>query len=132
MIGGDLEVLEPIKDNDGLDHYRLSPQQHRNEFDKRGVMLCLPSHYVRKAHSRHTRTKIVRLYHRISHYRVIRDVQPGTSPISIHGRRAMSERVTYLISGYGPYATNLRHALRVCVSYFYEIRNDLHISMSRI
>lgn len=35
LIGGDLEVLEPIKYNDGLDHYRLSPQQLRNEFDKR-------------------------------------------------------------------------------------------------
>ncbi|EAY92798.1 hypothetical protein OsI_14602 [Oryza sativa Indica Group] len=37
LIGGDLEVIEPIKYNDGLDHYRLSPQQLRNEFDKRGA-----------------------------------------------------------------------------------------------
>ncbi|XP_058098806.1 ATP sulfurylase 2-like [Magnolia sinica] len=35
LIGGDLEVLEPIKYNDGLDHYRLSPQELRKEFDKR-------------------------------------------------------------------------------------------------
>ncbi|CAA2999181.1 ATP sulfurylase 2 [Olea europaea subsp. europaea] len=35
LIGGDLEVLQPIKYNDGLDHYRLSPQQLRKEFDKR-------------------------------------------------------------------------------------------------
>ncbi|XP_051122545.1 ATP sulfurylase 2 isoform X2 [Andrographis paniculata] len=35
LIGGDLEVLKPIKYNDGLDHYRLSPQQLRKEFDKR-------------------------------------------------------------------------------------------------
>ncbi|XP_047321927.1 ATP sulfurylase 2-like [Impatiens glandulifera] len=35
LIGGDLEVIEPIKYNDGLDGYRLSPQQLRNEFDKR-------------------------------------------------------------------------------------------------
>ncbi|XP_077246516.1 ATP sulfurylase 2-like [Tasmannia lanceolata] len=35
LIGGDLEVLEPIKYNDGLDHYRLSPQQLRKEFDRR-------------------------------------------------------------------------------------------------
>ncbi|XP_050364034.1 ATP sulfurylase 2 [Argentina anserina] len=35
LIGGDLEVLERIKYNDGLDNYRLSPQQLRNEFDKR-------------------------------------------------------------------------------------------------
>ncbi|KAL9674641.1 hypothetical protein QQ045_030913 [Rhodiola kirilowii] len=35
LIGGDLEVLLPITYNDGLDHYRLSPQQLRNEFDKR-------------------------------------------------------------------------------------------------
>ncbi|MCL7028666.1 hypothetical protein MKW94_022438 [Papaver nudicaule] len=35
LIGGDLEVLEPIKYNDGLDHYRLSPSELRQEFDKR-------------------------------------------------------------------------------------------------
>ncbi|KAK9271285.1 hypothetical protein L1049_026875 [Liquidambar formosana] len=35
LIGGDLEVLEPIKYNDGLDRYRLSPQQLRREFDRR-------------------------------------------------------------------------------------------------
>lgn len=35
LIGGDLEVLEPIKYNDGLDHYRLSPKQLREEFDSR-------------------------------------------------------------------------------------------------
>ncbi|XP_074279182.1 ATP sulfurylase 2-like [Silene latifolia] len=35
LIGGELEVLKPIKYNDGLDHYRLSPDQLRKEFDKR-------------------------------------------------------------------------------------------------
>lgn len=35
LIGGDLEVLKPIKYNDGLDHYRISPQQLRKEFDNR-------------------------------------------------------------------------------------------------
>ncbi|VFQ81923.1 unnamed protein product [Cuscuta campestris] len=35
LIGGDLEVLKPIKYNDGLDHYRLSPQQLRHEFERR-------------------------------------------------------------------------------------------------
>ncbi|CAL9075530.1 unnamed protein product [Musa acuminata var. zebrina] len=35
LIGGDLEVLEPIKYNDGLDQYRLSPRELRKEFDKR-------------------------------------------------------------------------------------------------
>lgn len=37
LIGGDLEVIEPIKYNDGLDHYRLSPRELREEFDKRGA-----------------------------------------------------------------------------------------------
>ncbi|GMI91315.1 ATP SULFURYLASE ARABIDOPSIS 1 [Hibiscus trionum] len=37
LIGGDLEVLKPIKYNDGLDHYRLSPKQLRQEFDRRGA-----------------------------------------------------------------------------------------------
>ncbi|KAI3942105.1 hypothetical protein MKW92_028552 [Papaver armeniacum] len=35
LIGGDLEVIEPIKYNDGLDQYRLSPSELRQEFDKR-------------------------------------------------------------------------------------------------
>ena len=37
LIGGDLEVLERIKYNDGLDHYRLSPAELRAEFEKRQV-----------------------------------------------------------------------------------------------
>lgn len=32
-----MEVLEPIKYNDGLDHFRLSPAQLRNEFEKRNA-----------------------------------------------------------------------------------------------
>eukprot|EP01018_Ginkgo_biloba_P013496 Gb_28514 [translate_table: standard] len=35
LIGGDLEVLERIKYNDGLDQYRLSPKELRREFLKR-------------------------------------------------------------------------------------------------
>lgn len=35
LIGGDLEVLEPIKYHDGLDHYRLSPADLRREFERR-------------------------------------------------------------------------------------------------
>ncbi|KAL1322925.1 hypothetical protein HN51_067932 [Arachis hypogaea] len=35
LLGGDLEVLKPIKYNDGLDNYRLSPKQLREEFDRR-------------------------------------------------------------------------------------------------
>lgn len=35
LIGGDLEFLERITYNDGLDHYRLSPKELRDEFEKR-------------------------------------------------------------------------------------------------
>ncbi|KFK23661.1 hypothetical protein AALP_AAs70636U000700 [Arabis alpina] len=37
LIGGDLEVLEPVKYNDGLDRFRLSPSELRNELEKRGA-----------------------------------------------------------------------------------------------
>ncbi|XP_076944043.1 ATP sulfurylase 1, chloroplastic-like [Bidens hawaiensis] len=37
LIGGDLEVIQPIKYNDGLDQYRLSPSQLRAEFEKRNA-----------------------------------------------------------------------------------------------
>ncbi|XP_042026341.1 ATP sulfurylase 1, chloroplastic-like [Salvia splendens] len=35
LIGGDLEVVKPIKYNDGLDRFRLSPSQLRHEFERR-------------------------------------------------------------------------------------------------
>lgn len=37
LIGGDLEVIEPIKYNDGLDHFRLSPAELREEFTRRNA-----------------------------------------------------------------------------------------------
>ncbi|KAF9607032.1 hypothetical protein IFM89_030805 [Coptis chinensis] len=37
LIGGDLEVIEPIKYSDGLDRFRLSPAELREEFTKRGA-----------------------------------------------------------------------------------------------
>ncbi|XP_044487110.1 ATP sulfurylase 1, chloroplastic-like [Mangifera indica] len=37
LIGGDLEVIEPIKYHDGLDHFRLSPAQLRQECTKRNA-----------------------------------------------------------------------------------------------
>ncbi|KAG5554602.1 hypothetical protein RHGRI_012239 [Rhododendron griersonianum] len=37
LIGGDLEVIEPIKYNDGLDRYRLSPSELREEFTRRNA-----------------------------------------------------------------------------------------------
>ncbi|KAI0560194.1 Sulfate adenylyltransferase SAT [Gracilaria domingensis] len=35
LVGGDLEVLKDIKYNDGLDDYRLTPRQLREEYKKR-------------------------------------------------------------------------------------------------
>ncbi|XP_075512253.1 ATP sulfurylase 1, chloroplastic-like [Primulina tabacum] len=37
LIGGDLEVLNPVKYNDGLDRFRLSPAQLREEFERRNA-----------------------------------------------------------------------------------------------
>ncbi|KAD2393008.1 hypothetical protein R6Q59_012691 [Mikania micrantha] len=37
LIGGDLEVIQPIKYHDGLDRYRLSPSELRDEFEKRNA-----------------------------------------------------------------------------------------------
>ncbi|XP_028776437.1 ATP sulfurylase 1, chloroplastic [Neltuma alba] len=37
LIGGDLEVIEPIKYRDGLDHFRLSPAELREEFTSRNA-----------------------------------------------------------------------------------------------
>ncbi|GAB2220093.1 hypothetical protein Droror1_Dr00007736 [Drosera rotundifolia] len=37
LIGGDLELLEPIKYHDGLDRFRLSPAELRNEFERRNA-----------------------------------------------------------------------------------------------
>jgi hypothetical protein len=73
------------------------------------------SHYVRKPYSRHIQER--RHIDRASpSSRLI--LQSHRSPISIDVRRAMLERVTYLISGWDSYATNPRRVLRVRVSYF--------------
>ncbi|CAI0465714.1 unnamed protein product [Linum tenue] len=37
LIGGDLEVIEPIKYHDGLDRFRLSPAELREEFERRNA-----------------------------------------------------------------------------------------------
>ncbi|GAB4843312.1 Sigma1B-adaptin [Ancistrocladus abbreviatus] len=37
LIGGDLEVIQPIKYHDGLDRFRLSPAELRNEFIRRNA-----------------------------------------------------------------------------------------------
>jgi 3'-phosphoadenosine 5'-phosphosulfate synthase len=37
LIGGDLAVIEPIKYNDGLDRFRLSPSELREEFTRRNA-----------------------------------------------------------------------------------------------
>ncbi|KAK4755537.1 hypothetical protein SAY87_009294 [Trapa incisa] len=37
LIGGDLEVIEPIKYHDGLDQFRLSPAELREEFTRRNA-----------------------------------------------------------------------------------------------
>ncbi len=37
LCGGDLEVLERIKWNDGLDQYRLTPNELRAKFKELGV-----------------------------------------------------------------------------------------------
>ncbi|WOH12785.1 hypothetical protein DCAR_0832293 [Daucus carota subsp. sativus] len=37
LLGGDLEVIEPIKYHDGLDRFRLSPAELREEFTRRNA-----------------------------------------------------------------------------------------------
>lgn len=37
LVGGDLEVLNPIKYNDGLDEYRLTPSQLKQEYRKKNA-----------------------------------------------------------------------------------------------
>jgi hypothetical protein len=73
--------------------------------------------HSRRVYTKNRDVQIACLRHRVSHYRVIRDVRLSASPINIHGRCAMSEHATYDFR-LGPYATNLRCALTVRVSYF--------------
>lgn len=41
LVGGDLEVIERIKWNDGLDEYRLTPRQLRQRFREIGVCISV-------------------------------------------------------------------------------------------
>lgn len=49
LVGGDLEVLDRIVWNDGLDEYRLTPQELRLKFRNIGVsivrFLCLVNNH---------------------------------------------------------------------------------------
>ena len=37
LVGGDIEAIERIQWNDGLDQYRLTPNELRAEFERRGA-----------------------------------------------------------------------------------------------
>lgn len=37
LVGGDIEAIERIQWNDGLDEYRLTPNELRAEFERRGA-----------------------------------------------------------------------------------------------
>ena len=45
LVGGDLAVLERIRWNDGLDEYRLTPNELRAKFRKIGVSKIDPSFF---------------------------------------------------------------------------------------
>lgn len=70
LVGGDLEVLDPIKYNDGLDHYRLSPKQLRKEFDKRQADAVFAFQLRNPVHNGHallmndTRTRLLEMGYR--------------------------------------------------------------------
>jgi hypothetical protein len=53
--------------------------------------------------------QIVHLRRHVSRYIVLGDARPGTSPISIHWKRAKSEHIS-------DYKTHLRHVLMVHVT----------------
>ncbi|KAL8520076.1 hypothetical protein ACS0TY_010853 [Phlomoides rotata] len=67
LIGGDLEVLKPIKYNDGLDNYRLSPKQLRDEFDRRQADAVFAFQLRNPVHNGHallmndTRTRLLEM-----------------------------------------------------------------------
>ncbi|KAJ8765412.1 hypothetical protein K2173_013170 [Erythroxylum novogranatense] len=57
LIGGDLEVIEPIKYNDGLDRFRLSPAELREEFAKRNADAILAFQLRNPVHNGHGNRK---------------------------------------------------------------------------
>ncbi|XP_078429585.1 ATP-sulfurylase 3, chloroplastic-like [Wolffia australiana] len=67
LVGGDLEVFERIKYNDGLDDYRLSPSELRNEFMRRNAdavfafQLRNPVHNGHALLMTHTRDRLLEM-----------------------------------------------------------------------
>ncbi|PSS33831.1 ATP sulfurylase [Actinidia chinensis var. chinensis] len=53
LIGGDLEVIEPIKYHDGLDWFRLSPSELRDEFTKSNADAVLVFQLRNPVHNGH-------------------------------------------------------------------------------
>uniref|UniRef100_A0A1J3EHG0 sulfate adenylyltransferase n=1 Tax=Noccaea caerulescens TaxID=107243 RepID=A0A1J3EHG0_NOCCA len=70
LIGGDLQVLEPIKYNDGLDRFRLSPSQLREEFTRRDADAVFAFQLRNPVHNGHallmtdTRTRLLEMGYR--------------------------------------------------------------------
>ncbi|KAJ7552089.1 hypothetical protein O6H91_06G041500 [Diphasiastrum complanatum] len=70
LIGGDLEVLQRIKYNDGLDHYRLSPRELRAEFERRKADAVFAFQLRNPVHNGHallmtdTRRRLLAMGHR--------------------------------------------------------------------
>ncbi len=46
LIGGDLEVVERIRWNDGLDQFRLTPNELRQRFRDMKVIILFSNEYI--------------------------------------------------------------------------------------
>ena len=62
LVGGELEVMERIRWNDGLDEYRKTPLELRSEFRKRGADAVFAFQLRNPVHNGHSLLMKVRLY----------------------------------------------------------------------
>ncbi|KAE8723801.1 ATP sulfurylase 4 [Hibiscus syriacus] len=104
LIGGDLEVIEPIKFNDGLDRFRLSPIELRQEFERRNADAAddVPLSWRMKQHEKvledgvlDPETTVVSIFPSPMHY-------AGPTEVQWHAKARINAGANFYIVGRDP------------------------------
>ncbi|RWW71756.1 hypothetical protein BHE74_00020538 [Ensete ventricosum] len=98
LIGGELEVIERIKHNDGLDKYRLSPAELREEFSRRNADAVFAFQLRNPIHNGHAllmTDTLVAIFPSPMHY-------AGPTEVQWHAKSRINAGANFYIVGRDP------------------------------